>query len=376
MENEKEITPVEFRRHLHAHPELSFQEHETARYIEERMDALGIAHRRIAGTGVLATIRGSKTAEKDRQALVLRADIDALPIDERNDCTWRSEHTGVMHACGHDMHAAVLYGVLQRFAAQHDFRGTLFGLFQPGEECNPGGASLVLAEKPFEGYDIRAVIGEHVDSQLEVGSLGFRAGKYMASSDELRFRVHGTGGHGAMRQLLKDPVAAGAELLTRLVALNGEECVLSIGRVEAPGATNIVPDEVYMEGTLRTFDERERKIIHQRIGNIAAEIDSRYGVSTRVEISHGYPCVVNDEILVKLAVDLARKTGVHIEMLPLRTTAEDFGFYCREYPSLFYRLGVGAQAGRSHTATFLPDERAIDTGIGFMHDLALRVLEK
>ena len=376
MENEKEITPVEFRRHLHAHPELSFQEHETARYIEERMDALGIVHRRIAGTGVLATIRGSKTAEKDRQALVLRADIDALPIDERNDCTWRSEHTGVMHACGHDMHAAVLYGVLQRFAAQHDFRGTLFGLFQPGEECNPGGASLVLAEKPFEGYDIRAVIGEHVDSQLEVGSLGFRAGKYMASSDELRFRVHGTGGHGAMRQLLKDPVAAGAELLTRLVALNGEECVLSIGRVEAPGATNIVPDEVYMEGTLRTFDERERKIIHQRIGNIAAEIDSRYGVSTRVEISHGYPCVVNDEILVKLAVDLARKTGVHIEMLPLRTTAEDFGFYCREYPSLFYRLGVGAQAGRSHTATFLPDERAIDTGIGFMHDLALRVLEK
>lgn len=376
MENEKEITPVEFRRHLHAHPELSFQEHETARYIEERMDALGIVHRRIAGTGVLATIRGSKTAEKDRQALVLRADIDALPIDERNDCTWRSEHTGVMHACGHDMHAAVLYGVLQRFAAQHDFRGTLFGLFQPGEECNPGGASLVLAEKPFEGYDIRAVIGEHVDSQLEVGSLGFRAGKYMASSDELRFRVHGTGGHGAMRQLLKDPVAAGAELLTRLVALNGEECVLSIGRVEAPGATNIVPDEVYMEGTLRTFDERERKIIHQRIGNIAAEIDSRYGVSTRVEISHGYPCVVNDEILVKLAVDLARKTGVHIEMLPLRTTAEDFGFYCREYPSLFYRLGVGAQAGRSHTATFLPDERAIDTGIGFMHDLALRILEK
>ena len=376
MENEKEITPVEFRRHLHAHPELSFQEHETARYIEERMDALGIVHRRIAGTGVLATIRGSKTAEKDRQALVLRADIDALPIDERNDCTWRSEHTGIMHACGHDMHAAVLYGVLQRFAAQHDFRGTLFGLFQPGEECNPGGASLVLAEKPFEGYDIRAVIGEHVDSQLEVGSLGFRAGKYMASSDELRFRVHGTGGHGAMRQLLKDPVAAGAELLTRLVALNGEECVLSIGRVEAPGATNIVPDEVYMEGTLRTFDERERKIIHQRIGNIAAEIDSRYGVSTRVEISHGYPCVVNDEILVKLAVDLARKTGVHIEMLPLRTTAEDFGFYCREYPSLFYRLGVGAQAGRSHTATFLPDERAIDTGIGFMHDLALRILEK
>lgn len=371
-----EITPVEFRRHLHAHPELSFREHETAEYIERQLDRLGIEHRRIAHTGVLASLRGSRTAENDRRALVLRADIDALPITEHNDLEWRSQNNGVMHACGHDMHAAVLFGVLQRLAAAPDFRGTLFGLFQPGEECNPGGASLVLAEKPFEGYDVRAVIGEHVEAQLEVGTLGFRAGKYMASSDELRFRVHGTGGHGAMRKLLKDPVAAGAELLTRLIALNSEECVLSIGRVEALGATNIVPDEVYMEGTLRTFDERERKIIHQRIGNIAAEIDTRYGVSTRVEISHGYPCVVNDEILVKLAVTLARQKGLRIEMLPLRTTAEDFGFYCRQYPSLFYRLGVGARAGRSHTATFSPDERAIDTGIDFMYGLALQILEK
>lgn len=375
MESNKEITPVEFRRHLHAHPELSFQEHETARYIEEQLDALGIEHRRIAQTGVLATIRGSKGPDTNR-ALVLRADIDALPITEQNDCPWHSQHDGVMHACGHDMHAAILYGVLQRMASRPDFRGTLFGLFQPGEECNPGGASLVLAEKPFEGYDVLAVVGEHVDAQLEVGSLGFRAGKYMASSDELRLYIHGTGGHGAMRQLLKDPVAAGAELLSRLVALNGEECVLSIGRVEALGATNIVPDDVYMEGTLRTFDERQRKIIHQRIANIATEIDSRYGVKSRVEISHGYPCVVNDELLVKLAVTLARRENLHIEMLPLRTTAEDFGFYCKEYPSLFYRLGVGAQAGRSHTATFLPDERAIDTGVDFMHKLALQILEK
>lgn len=375
-DSEKEMTPVEFRRHLHAHPELSFREHETAAFIEQQLDRLGIEHRRIAQTGVLATLRGSRTTENDRRALVLRADIDALPITECNEFAWRSQNNGVMHACGHDMHAAVLFGVLQRLAAKADFRGTLFGLFQPGEECNPGGASLVLAEKPFEGYDVRAVIGEHVEPQLEVGTLGFRAGKYMASSDELRFRVHGTGGHGAMRKLLKDPVAAGAELLTRLVALNGEECVLSIGRVEALGATNIVPDEVYMEGTLRTFDERERKIIHQRIENIAAEINSRYGVSTRIEISHGYPCVVNDELLVKQAVTLARQQGRTIEMLPLRTTAEDFGFYCKLYPSLFYRLGVGARAGRSHTATFSPDESAIDVGIEFMYGLARQILEK
>ena len=214
------MEPVEFRRRLHAHPELSFKEHDT--------------------TGVVARIKGRKTPEGDRRAAVLRADIDALPVTERNDCEWRSQNEGVMHACGHDMHAAVLFGVLKAFAEAPDFRGTLFGLFQPGEECNPGGASLVLAEKPFEGYDVRAVVGEHVEPQLEVGTLGFRAGKYMAASDELRFRVRGTGGHGAMRKQLKDPVAAGAELLTRLIALNGEECVLSIATAR-PGVLVSAP---------------------------------------------------------------------------------------------------------------------------------------
>ena len=265
---------------------------------------------------------------------------------------------------------------MQQLGAEPDFRGTLFGLFQPGEECNPGGASLVLAENPFEGYEVRAVVGEHVEPQLEVGTLGFRAGKYMASSDELRFSVHGTGGHGAMRPQLKDPVAAAAEFVTRLIALNHEECVLSIGRIEAGGATNIVPDEVYLEGTLRTFDEREREIIHQRIRNIAAEIDKRLGVRIVVDISHGYPCVVNDEHLVKQAAALAREEKLQVEMLPLRTTAEDFGFYCTKYPSLFYRLGVGAAAGRPHTATFNPDEGAINVGIGFMKRLALQILKK
>ena len=370
------MNPVEFRRHLHTHPELSFREHGTAAFIEQQLTELGIAHRRIAGTGVLARIEGRGTPAGDRRAVVLRADIDALPIAEQNACAWRSQNDGVMHACGHDMHAAILFGVLKELAAEPDFRGTLFGLFQPGEECNPGGASLVLAEKPFEGYDVRAVIGEHVEPQLEVGVLGFRAGKYMAASDELRFRVHGTGGHGAMRGQLKDPVAAGAELLTRLIGLNGEECVLSVGRVEAAGATNIVPDEVYMEGTLRTFDEREREIIHRRIENIAADIDARHGVKTAVEIGRGYPSVVNNEILVKQAAALAKAEGLGVEMLPLRTTAEDFGFYSRQYPSLFYRLGVGAAAGRPHTATFSPDEGALDVGIGFMSRLALQIMNK
>lgn len=364
---------IEMRRWFHRHPELSLKEQNTSRKIQEELRSMGIPFEVLApNCGVAATIKGGK----EGKTIALRADIDALPVKEETGLEFASENEGVMHACGHDMHAAVLFGVLKTFAEAPDFRGTLFGLFQPGEECNPGGASLVLAEKPFEGYDVRAVVGEHVEPQLEVGTLGFRAGKYMAASDELRFRVRGTGGHGAMRKQLKDPVAAGAELLTRLIALNGEECVLSIGRVEAGGATNIVPDEIYMEGTLRTFDERERGIIHRRIEIIAADIDARHGVKTEVTIGRGYPCVVNDEILVKQATALAKAEKLKVEMLPLRTTAEDFGFYCKQYPSLFYRLGVGAAAGRPHTATFFPDEAAIGVGIAYMRKLALQLLEK
>lgn len=365
---------VAIRRDIHAHPEVGMTEVRTSALIRAELEKMGMDEvQSPLPTAVVGLLHGGKGPGK---CVAFRADIDALPVHEETGLPFASQNEGVMHACGHDMHAAVLFGVLKTFAEAPDFRGTLFGLFQPGEECNPGGASLVLAEKPFEGYDVRAVVGEHVEPQLEVGTLGFRAGKYMAASDELRFRVRGTGGHGAMRKQLKDPVAAGAELLTRLIALNGEECVLSIGRVEAGGATNIVPDEIYMEGTLRTFDERERGIIHRRIEIIAADIDARHGVKTEVTIGRGYPCVVNDEILVKQATALAKAEKLKVEMLPLRTTAEDFGFYCKQYPSLFYRLGVGAAAGRPHTATFFPDEAAIGVGIAYMRKLALQLLEK
>ena len=408
---------VEVRRHLHAMPEEGWSEFTTTVFVIGKLREYG--YEVLTGTKVinpdnclgrnpkvveagLAFARANGVSEellaemegytgcvgvldtgRPGPTLAVRFDIDCVPVTESTEADhlpakegFVSTRPGLMHACGHDMHAAVLFGVLKAFAEAPDFRGTLFGLFQPGEECNPGGASLVLAEKPFEGYDVRAVVGEHVEPQLEVGTLGFRAGKYMAASDELRFRVRGTGGHGAMRKQLKDPVAAGAELLTRLIALNGEECVLSIGRVEAGGATNIVPDEIYMEGTLRTFDERERGIIHRRIEIIAADIDARHGVKTEVTIGRGYPCVVNDEILVKQATALAKAEKLKVEMLPLRTTAEDFGFYCKQYPSLFYRLGVGAAAGRPHTATFFPDEAAIGVGIAYMRKLALQLLEK
>ncbi len=365
------MTPIEFRRHLHAHPELSFAEHSTASFIEDCLEAEGIACRRIAGTGVLAEIAGRTTA--GGRTVVLRADIDALPIREATGLAFASRNDGVMHACGHDIHAAVLFGVLQRLNRTRDFDGTVLGLFQPAEECNPGGASKVLAEHPFDGRDIIAVIGEHVDSELEVGEIGFCAGRFMASNDELRFCVRGRGGHAAQRGEIDDTVTAAAHIVAMLNAVNDGQTVLSIGRIAADGATNVIPDEVYMEGTLRTFDETVRRTTWRIIESIAASIDTKFGTETEVNIDRGYPCVVNDEGLTAFARKIAEE-NCKTATLPPRTTSEDFGRYCAEYPSLFYRLGAGAAAGRSHTPAFNPDERAIGVGIDFMLRLAVKTI--
>ena len=361
------ITAVEFRRHLHRHPELSFEEVQTAEYIEQCLTEAGISHSRIATTGVLAKIEGKGDLSR---AVVLRADIDALPIEEQTGLEYASQSCGVMHACGHDIHAAVLYGVLLRLAENPDFEGTIFGIFQPGEECNPGGASKVLAEEPFKGYNVVAVIGEHTDSGLEVGGLGFCKGEFMAANDELRFRVRGKGGHGAMRAQLNDTVVAAAHLVTMLNAVNDENTVLSIGKVVADGATNVIPDEVYMEGTMRCFSEEHRHTVWHIIEAAAQSVDAKFGTTTEVDINHGYPAVVSDDALVEKAIALATDKGVAVKMLEKRYTAEDFGHYCVKYPSLFYRLGIGTSAGRSHTSTFAPDERAIEVGINFMEELA------
>ena len=361
------ITAVEFRRHLHRHPELSFEEVQTAEYIEHCLTEAGISHSRIAQTGILAKIEGKGDLSK---AIVLRADIDALPIEEQTGLEYASQRCGVMHACGHDIHAAVLYGVLLRLAEKPDFEGTIFGILQPGEECNPGGASKVLAEEPFKGYNVVAVIGEHTDSGLEVGELGFCKGEFMAANDELRFWVRGKGGHGAMRAQLNDTVVAAAHLITMLNAVNDENTVLSIGKVVADGATNVIPDEVYMEGTMRCFSEEHRHTVWHIIEAAAQSVDAKFGTTTEVDINHGYPAVVSDDALVEKAIALATEKGVAVKMLEKRYTAEDFGHYCVKYPSLFYRLGVGTSAGRSHTSTFAPDERAIEVGVEFMEELA------
>lgn len=384
---------VEFRRHLHAHPELSFKERATAEYISGRLAAEGIEHRRIAGTGILAKIEGYGPLEN---AVVLRADIDALPVKECSEEEFVSQNIGTMHACGHDMHAAALFGALKILnAMRSEIGGTVFGLFQPGEECNPGGATKVLAENPFEGYRIKAFIGEHIEPQLPTGVFGFRAGKYMASSDELRFTVNGVGGHGAMRANIKDPVQTAAEIIAALHSIpdsapdKSTPTVISIGRVTADGATNIIPDSVYMEGTMRVFDETWRAQIKERIGSICAEISARHGTSTVVDIGTGYPCVVNDAQLTAQAAQLAGRmfSEQAVRYLDLRPTAEDFGFYTRLYPAVFYRLGVGEDAldlrytsavpaGKLHTPHLHPNENALRYACAFMAALAVEKLKK
>lgn len=366
------MTPVEFRRHLHAFPELSFEEFQTAAFIEQALAEEGISHRRIAKTGVLAYIDGNR---KSNRAILLRADIDALPVCEATAVDFASKNEGVMHACGHDMHAAVLFGVLQQLNRNRDFEGRVFAIFQPGEECNPGGASLVLAEKPFEGYDVFAVVGEHVDSTLEVGCIGIKEGQFMASSDELRFWVRGKGGHAALRKSVCDTVTAAATLIVNLNALNGEDLVLSIGRVTGEGATNVIPDCVAMEGTMRTFDEQIRKSVKEQIAAIAASVDERFGTVTEVDINHGYPSVVNDGALCNVLQSVAAEAGVEVSELERRPMAEDFGYYCRQYPSLFYRLGVGRAAATSHTPYFMPNEDAIGVGVDIMLRLALQLMK-
>lgn len=373
-----------FRRAIHANPELAFEEHATQRLICDALDAEGIAYRKIAGTGVIAVIEGEGDL---RDAVVLRADMDALPIEEATGLEYASRNQGVMHACGHDIHTAALLGALILLNSEREnIRGTVLGLFQPGEEVWPGGATLVLKDNPFDGYDIRAFVGQHVDPELPTGTFGFRPGKYMASTDELHITVRGEGGHAAMPHRLKDPVVASAAIvmaLQQVASRNANSAVptvLSIGRLVADGATNVIPDNVRMEGTFRTFDEVWRTEAKRRIRTIISSTAAAYGVTAELELLDGYPCVYNDPELtaraIKIAEDIVGTDNIH--MLEVRTTAEDFGYYTSIYPSVFYRLGVGGtkadgSAGKLHNACFEPDEDALRYAVAGLALLALEL---
>ena len=364
----------EFRRQLHRHPELSFEEHQTARFISERLSELGVEFYPIAQTGILARVEGRRGNLK--RCVVLRAEIDALPISELTNVDWSSEQDGVMHACGHDCHAAVLYGVLKRLHLNRDFEGTVLALFQPAEEFCAGGASKVLSEQPFKDYDVVAVIGQHVDSALDVGEIGFCPGKFMASTDELKFVIKGVGGGAAMRNQMKDPVVAMADLIMRLNMLNSDVCLMSVGKVEANGTANYVPDKCSCEGTMRAFNEGLRARIKDMINHITQEIEYKYDVEVEFCIREGNPCLENDTQLSYEAMLLADSCGYKVRDLEMSPVTDDFSFYSQQYPALFYSLGVGAKSGRRHTAMFLPDERALEVGEEFMWQLALSILNK
>jgi len=376
---------ISIRRHIHQHPELSFHEFNTQKFVEERLDEFQVPHHRLANTGVVAMIEGKNPSKK---VVALRADMDALPIAETNSVDYKSQNAGVMHACGHDVHTSSLLGVAKILSSlKNEFEGSVKFIFQPGEEKLPGGASLMIKEGVLENPKPAAVLGQHVMPQIDAGKVGFRKGLYMASTDELYVKVKGKGGHGAMPHLNIDPVLITSHMivaLQQIVSRNAKPSVpsvLSFGKVIANGATNVIPDEVYLEGTFRTLNEEWRDEAHRLMKKMAEGICESMGGSCEFNIVRGYPFLINDETLTertrKHAEDFLGKENV--EDLEIWMAAEDFAFYSQQSSACFYRLGVRNEnkniTSPVHTSTFNIDETAIETGMGLMAWLAIRELE-
>jgi len=375
---------VSQRRHLHQYPELSFEEYETSAFVKAELDNLGIPYLPMANTGLVAQIKGELPSNN---VVALRADMDALPIAEVPGREYGSKNAGIMHACGHDAHTASLLGtahILQSLKAE--FGGTVKLIFQPGEERLPGGASLMIKEGVLQNPAPQAVIGQHVMPLIPAGKVGFRAGKYMASTDELYVTVKGKGGHGAQPQQNIDPVVITAHIITALqqvvsrIADPKMPTVLSFGKVTANGATNVIPDAVYLEGTFRTFDERWRKEAHARMKKMATGIAESMGATCDFEVRVGYPYLVNEEKLTARVRGYATEFlgSENIVDLDLWLAGEDFAYYSQVSDACFYRLGTGNEAkgitSAVHTPTFDIDEHALALSTGLMAYIALRQL--
>ncbi|MGE7773839.1 M20 metallopeptidase family protein [Chitinophaga sp. NPDC101104] len=372
---------VACRRHLHAHPELSFQEFETSKFIQQQLESWGVPYRAgVAGTGVVALIEGKNPGKK---VIALRGDIDALPIEEANDVPYKSQNPGIMHACGHDVHTTVALGaarILQQLRGE--FEGTVKILFQPGEEKHPGGASLMIQDGALENPKPEAILGLHVLPAMETGLLGFREGKYMASADEIYITVKGKGGHAAAPHLTADTILIASNLvvsLQQIISRNNDPfspSVLSICAFNGGHTTNVIPSEVKLMGTFRAMDETWRFKAHELIRKQATELVHAMGAEIDIDILVGYPTLYNNEAVTanarKLAEDyLGADNVVDTE---LRMGAEDFAFYSQVIPACFFRLGTGNKArGISsgvHTPKFDIDERALEIGAGTMAYLA------
>jgi len=379
---------VNIRRHLHQHPELSYEEVETGQFIAKKLKAYGIEHEHgCAENGVVALIKGKNPSKK---IIALRADIDALPITEANDVPYKSKNEGIMHACGHDVHTSSLLGVAKiLMELKNDFEGTIKLIFQPAEEKLPGGASIMIKEGVLENPKPISILGQHVHPPLEAGKIGLKGGMYMASADELSMTVTGKGGHGALPHESVDPIVITSHIivaLQQIVSRNANPTtptVLTFGKINSDGgATNIIPNSVKVIGTFRTMNEEWRVDAHQRMKKMATSIAEGMGGVCNFEIAKGYPFLVNNEELTEktrmAAVEYLGKENV-VE-LPIRMTAEDFSYYSQEMPACFYRLGTGNKAkgitSPVHTNTFDIDESALELSIGLMTWLAIRELQE
>ncbi|HQS04651.1 MAG: N-acyl-L-amino acid amidohydrolase [Sphingobacteriales bacterium 17-39-43] len=375
---------VENRRHLHANPELSFHEYQTSAYVAQKLDELGIQYQKMANTGLVAMIKGEKPSDA---VVALRADMDALPIVEANEVPYKSKNAGVMHACGHDAHTSSLLGTAKILTElKNEFGGTIKLIFQPAEEKLPGGASMMIKEGVLENPKPDAVIGQHVMPLIEAGQVGFRSGKYMASTDEIYVTVHGKGGHGAQPQQNIDPVLITSHIIVALqqiisrVADPKTPSVLSFGKVIANGATNVIPNEVYLEGTFRTMDEDWRARAHEKMKKMAEGIAEAMGGSCDFNIVRGYPFLINEEKLTAevraYAEDYLGKENVLD--LDIWMAAEDFAYYSQVSDACFYRLGTGNKergiTSSVHTPTFDVDEESLKLSTGLMAYIALKQL--
>lgn len=374
---------IQVRRHLHAHPELSYNEFETSKFIQQKLAEWGIPFEVKAITGVAGLIKGKNPGSR---CIALRADMDALPIKEENKVEYCSINEGVMHACGHDVHTTCLLGAAKILnEIKDELEGTVKLIFQPGEEKNPGGASLMIKEGVLEGPKPQGIIALHVNPALPVGKLSFRKGRVMASADEIYITIKGKGGHAAAPHLTADTILIASNLivsLQQIISRNNNPTspsVLSICSFHGGNTTNVIPGEVKLMGTFRAMNETWRRKAHELITKHATELVHAMGAEIDLHIDIGYPCVDNDDTLTDTAWKLAEDYmgAENVEETEIRMGAEDFGFYTQLVPGCFYRLGVRNEekgiVHNVHTPLFDIDEKAIETGMGIMAWLGVSV---
>lgn len=373
------------RRHLHANPELSYQEHDTARYVAGQLRSFGLEPKEgIATTGVLVEIKG---INPDKRMIALRADMDALPIQETNNVPYKSKHAGVMHACGHDVHTASLLGTARILhEIKDEFEGTVRLLFQPGEEKNPGGASYMIRDGALKNPTPTSILGQHVFPLLPAGKIGFREGMYMASADEIYLKVIGKGGHGGAPDLAVDPVVIASHIivaLQQIISRNAspkQPTVLTFGRIIGEGATNIIPSEVNIAGTFRAMNEEWRESALVKIKKMAESMAEGMGGKCEVDISRGYPYLENNPMVTRQIKKAAEEYvgAENVVDIDITLGAEDFSYYSQVIPASFYRLGTRNDAkginSYVHTPTFDIDEDALQISSGLMAWMALRQL--